>query len=171
MGSRPKLRHCEGSRLDRYTWKFRLSFLHNNGVSTRDYCSRYALPLAASLKHVNDFLHKPLKHWLDEVAAGKEMATPRSYMLEYKYAEEKMSLEELESNYKAVVQKLVDIRDELNFDLFLALLEKREIGYTRHGGGGQCSVFSVLFLSPPFLLSFVPCSFLTSIEIHSLSSF
>lgn len=98
--------------------------------------SAAALPSAtALLRDQSRELRQALESWSHEVKTGRREAEPLYYVLEHKYTEANISLKHLKTIDQARVQCLQMLCSELDFDLFLTTLEKKDIG-TAEGGYG-----------------------------------
>jgi hypothetical protein len=87
-------------------------------------------PTATAPEHQNKNIRKTLKVWLKEM----ESFQVESYLycpLEHEYTEAAMSLQALKANDLVRVQVMQNLTSELPFELFLALLEKSDVGRPR----------------------------------------
>ncbi|KAI1767563.1 hypothetical protein GGR53DRAFT_99628 [Hypoxylon sp. FL1150] len=85
------------------------------------------LPTADSIPE-NARLRKTLQLWMQEVENASLIPWPRYWVLDHKYTEANISYQGLKTVDRERVRYLRKMCSELNFDLFLATLEKEEIG-------------------------------------------
>ncbi|KAI1390244.1 uncharacterized protein F4822DRAFT_401332 [Hypoxylon trugodes] len=72
-----------------------------------------------------------LELWSQEIKTGSRRPSPLYYVLRHKYAEANLSIQGLRPSDLSVVKYLEGLCAELNFDIFLNVLEKGESGTVR----------------------------------------
>ncbi|KAI4860943.1 hypothetical protein F4820DRAFT_85370 [Hypoxylon rubiginosum] len=85
------------------------------------------LPTADGLLENQD-LRRALESWSRDVESGSMAPTPRHWILTHKYTEANISYQGLKTVDRECVRYLQKMCGELDFDLFLATLEKEESG-------------------------------------------
>jgi hypothetical protein len=91
-------------------------------------------PSAGLLRGETRFLRHTIKKWLLKDEQDRD-ADHLYYSLDHQYTEANISLRGLKTRDLALVQCLQRISAELPFDIFLAVLEKEEIGEGEYGYG------------------------------------
>ncbi|PLW18434.1 hypothetical protein PCASD_15632 [Puccinia coronata f. sp. avenae] len=86
-----------------------------------------ARPIATAPDYQRDYLRKTLRVWLNELT-GHQVESHLYCPFEHKYTEAAISLRALKKNDLARVHVMQDLTRELPFDIFLALLEKKDEG-------------------------------------------
>ncbi|KAA1088992.1 hypothetical protein PGT21_003204 [Puccinia graminis f. sp. tritici] len=100
-----------------------------------------ARPAASALDPQKKPLRKTLQRWLKDLTNDSSNDPPSHvyHALDYEYTEAAMSFKALKAEDFARVQVLRDLADELPFEIFLALLEKKASGPVESDWGGRRS--------------------------------
>ncbi|WAQ85761.1 hypothetical protein PtA15_6A390 [Puccinia triticina] len=92
-------------------------------------------PVASALDLQKTPLRQTLQCWLNDLAKDSPTDAPSHlyHALDHEYTEAAMSFQTLKAGDFARVQVLRDLADELPFEIFLALLEKKDFGPVESG--------------------------------------